>query len=435
MCMHSVLIGGEEQAAFLVKANEMGLTDGRYVFLPYDTLLYSLPYKSNSFFMLGNNSQLREAYDSVLTITVESGESSFYEAFDKAKQQGEIKTLLQPEQVSPLFGTIYNGIYFMAKAMDNARKFGVWVTGTTLPKYIRNVTFNGFNQRIGTNGKGDGVTNYVILDSNGQSSQLYSTYVIDMSSELLSFMGRSIHFPGGAPPPADSTCWFDPYSICTGGVELTFVILVFALVFTLCLGGVGLHLLIRRHLQQNQLVKGPNKMVLCLEDLTFISPQMSKRVRLQQQGFKHSTGFFQLHNSNQINPLLIRCTEALRNVHFRHARRIMRAEPTGEAVDGISKGSGSALNHNASFWRHLQQNQLVKGPNKMVLCLEDLTFISPQMSKRKLTLNGVSESKSTNEGRSVKSTVQSQSMKSITDATQDTSNIAVYEVHRHSLRA
>ncbi|MGH0190196.1 UNVERIFIED_CONTAM: hypothetical protein FKN15_043147 [Acipenser sinensis] len=198
MCMHSVLIGGEEQAAFLVKANEMGLTDGRYVFLPYDTLLYSLPYKSNSFFMLGNNSQLREAYDSVLTITVESGESSFYEAFDKAKQQGEIKTLLQPEQ--------------------------------------------------------------------------------------------------------------------------------------------------------NQLVKGPNKMVLCLEDLTFISPQMSKRVRLQQQGFKHSTGFFQLHNSNQINPLLIRCTEALRNVHFRHARRIMRAEPTGEAVDGISKGSGSALNHNASFW-------------------------------------------------------------------------------------
>ncbi|XP_034778417.2 retinal guanylyl cyclase 2 isoform X1 [Acipenser ruthenus] len=322
MCMHSVLIGGEEQAAFLVKASEMGLTDGRYIFLPYDTLLYSLPYKSNSFFMLGNNSQLREAYDSVLTITVESGESSFYEAFDKAKQQGEIKTLLQPEQVSPLFGTIYNGIYLMAKAMDNARKFGVWVTGTSLPKYIRNVTFNGFNQRIGTNVKGDGVTNYVILDSNGQSSQLYSTYVIDMSSELLGFMGRSIHFPGGAPPPADSTCWFDPYSICNGGVELTFVILVFALIFTLCLGGVGLHLLIRRH---------------------------------------------------------------------------------------------------------LQQNQLVKGPNKMVLCLEDLTFISPQMSKRKLTLNGVSESKSTNEGRSVKSTAQSQSMKSIIDATQDTSNIAVYE--------
>lgn len=34
----------------------------------------------------------------------------------------------------------------------------------------------------------------------------------------------------------------------------------------------------RRRLQQIQLVKGPNRILLTLEDLTFINPQLSKKV-------------------------------------------------------------------------------------------------------------------------------------------------------------
>lgn len=36
--------------------------------------------------------------------------------------------------------------------------------------------------------------------------------------------------------------------------------------------------LVRRRLQQIQLVKGPNRILLTLEDLTFINPQLSKKV-------------------------------------------------------------------------------------------------------------------------------------------------------------
>lgn len=77
----------------------MGLTSGKYVFVPYDTLHYSVPYTNVSYFPLQNNSRLREAYDAVLTITIASEPWSFNEAFASAKMSGEITLSVQPEQV------------------------------------------------------------------------------------------------------------------------------------------------------------------------------------------------------------------------------------------------------------------------------------------------------------------------------------------------
>lgn len=99
MCMHSVLIGGEQQAIFLLKAQQMGLTSGKYVFLPYDTLHFSMPYTNISYFPLQNNSRLREAYDAVLTITVASEPLSFNEAYTAAKRTEEVTLAVQPERV------------------------------------------------------------------------------------------------------------------------------------------------------------------------------------------------------------------------------------------------------------------------------------------------------------------------------------------------
>ncbi|XP_036380077.1 retinal guanylyl cyclase 2-like [Megalops cyprinoides] len=277
MCMHSLLIGGEQQADFLLKAHEVGLTNGRYVFVPYDALLYSLPYKNVSYAPLKDDSKLRQAYDAVLTITVESELMSFNEAYNMAKSLGEIPTPTNPEQVSPLFGTIYNGIYFIAKAMHNSRRAGQWLSGTNLVSFTANLTFNGFNQRIKTDGLGSGLTNYVILDTDGQGSQLHRVYHVDMSTDTLHFAGRSIHFPGGTLPPADPSCWFEPNAICTGGVQLTYVILVFMFIFVLVVGSMGLTFLIRKRIQEIQLEKGPNRIILTLEDLTFIDPQLSKK--------------------------------------------------------------------------------------------------------------------------------------------------------------
>lgn len=99
MCMHSALIGGEQQVNFLLKAQELGLTRGQYVFVPYDALLYSLPYTNTSYLPLRNSSRLREAYDAVLTVTVDSPLMSFYQAFDMAKRTEELPPSLDTEKV------------------------------------------------------------------------------------------------------------------------------------------------------------------------------------------------------------------------------------------------------------------------------------------------------------------------------------------------
>ncbi|KAM6987354.1 retinal guanylyl cyclase 2 [Tautogolabrus adspersus] len=277
MCMHSILVGGEQQASFLLKAQEIGLTSGKYVFVPYDTLQYSLPYNNVSYFPLQNNSRLREAYDAVLTITVASETLSFNEAFAGAKRSEELWVDEQPEQVNPLFGTIYNSIYLLAKSINNARRAGVWLSGSNLAYFTKNITFNGFNQKILVDNAGELKTNYVILDSDNSGGQLYQTYLVDLSSGVLRFAGRSINFPGGSPPLSDSSCWFDKTAVCTGGVEVTYIIVVFAVIIGLALGGLAISFFIRRRLQQIQLVKGPNRILLTLEDLTFIHPQLSKK--------------------------------------------------------------------------------------------------------------------------------------------------------------
>ena len=61
MCMHSVLIGGAAQHKLLTK--------------------------------------LGKAYDGVLTITMDSGRHSFYEAFREAQNSFEIRSSIPPEQV------------------------------------------------------------------------------------------------------------------------------------------------------------------------------------------------------------------------------------------------------------------------------------------------------------------------------------------------
>ncbi|XP_051882465.1 retinal guanylyl cyclase 2 [Pristis pectinata] len=277
MCMHSVLIGGEEQSIFLQKAHDMGLTDGRYVFIPYDTLLYSLPHKNATYSALRNSSKLLAAYDAVLTITMASEEMSFFEAFTKAQESGEMATSQLAEQVSPLFGTIYNGIYFIAKTMENVLRDGVYISGRSLANYTKNLNFTGFNQKVETREQGEGIASYVILDTNRRSHQLLATYTINMATETLQYGDIGIHFPGGSPPNSDSYCWFEPNIICTGGIELKVVILGFGLIIGLALCGLVAAYFIRRRIQHIQMVKGPNKIIMTFDDLTFINPQLSKK--------------------------------------------------------------------------------------------------------------------------------------------------------------
>ncbi|NXP47797.1 GUC2F cyclase, partial [Heliornis fulica] len=99
MCMHSVLLGGEEQKVLLEKAEDLRMTDGTFVFIPYDTLTFPLPYHRVSYPVLANHTKLRLAYDAVLTVTVDSPNGTFHEVLSKAKDAYEIPSHIDPEQV------------------------------------------------------------------------------------------------------------------------------------------------------------------------------------------------------------------------------------------------------------------------------------------------------------------------------------------------
>ncbi|XP_073918565.1 retinal guanylyl cyclase 2 [Castor canadensis] len=277
MCMHSALIGGETQMRLLEWAHDLKMTDGTYVFVPYDALLYSLPYKHTPYQVLRNNPKLREAYDAVLTITVESQEKTFYQAYMEAAASGEIPEKPESDQVSPLFGTIYNSIYFIAQAVNNAMKENGRASAASLVQHSRNMQFFGFNQLIRTDSDGNGISEYVILDTNWKEWELHRTYTVDMETELLRFGGTPIHFPGGRPPRADAKCWFAEGKICRGGIDPAFAMMVCLalLIALLCINGFAYF--IRRHINKIQLIKGPNRILLTLEDVTFINPHFGSK--------------------------------------------------------------------------------------------------------------------------------------------------------------
>jgi guanylate cyclase 2D/E/F len=100
MVMHSVLLGGEEQRYLLEAAEELGLTDGSLVFLPFDTLHYALSPGREALAALANSSQLRRAYDAVLTLTrhCPPGESVL-ESLRRAQENQELPPDLNLQQV------------------------------------------------------------------------------------------------------------------------------------------------------------------------------------------------------------------------------------------------------------------------------------------------------------------------------------------------
>ncbi|XP_036404361.1 retinal guanylyl cyclase 2 [Megalops cyprinoides] len=278
LCMHSVLIGGETQRLLLEKAHDMQMTEGSLVFVPYDTLLYSLPYHNVRHPALRNNSKLLRAYDAVLTVTMESEEDTFYQAYQEAMDRGEIPTNFKPYQVSPLFGTIYNSILLMAYAMQSVRLSGAWVSAANLVRHSRSLDFYGFNQRIRTNASGAGMTDFVVLDTDGRSWELHPTHQVDTETGMLRFLGRAVHFPRGVSPKTDSNCWFTHGILCTGGVDLFSAVMALVMLYSVLIGLLGFMYAVRRRINQLRLVRGPNKIKLTLADLTFINPSISNQV-------------------------------------------------------------------------------------------------------------------------------------------------------------
>ncbi|MEQ2224306.1 Retinal guanylyl cyclase 2 [Ilyodon furcidens] len=277
LCMHSVLIGGSAQKLLLETAYDMQMIDGSLVFVPYDTLLYSLPYLNATYPAVKNNSKLLRAYDAMLTITIDSPQVSFYDAYREAIERGEVARTLKPQQVSPLFGTIYNSILFMAHAVHRVRESGAWMSGGNLAQHVHNLDFQGFSHRIKTSSSGAVQLNYLILDTDGSTLNLIPTYKIDMEIGMVHFLGRDVHFPQGFGPRRDAVCWFTPGVICSRGVDLFLTFSMFFGSIAASVFAVALLYCIRRRVNQIRMVRGPNKILLTLQDVTFINPSLSNK--------------------------------------------------------------------------------------------------------------------------------------------------------------
>ncbi|XP_023287196.1 retinal guanylyl cyclase 2-like [Seriola lalandi dorsalis] len=284
MCMTSVLIGGEDQRELLLAALDMGMVSDGYVFIPYDALLYAMPYQDTVFPQLTNSTQLRHAYSSVLTVTMAS-DQSFYEAFRQAQISREIRSAVAATEVSPVFGTIFNMVYFVAKAVEERRQAGGghWVTGDQLVQSNGGFDFQGFNQVLYGGKEGRGLqARYVVLDSDGD--QLVPTHSfapthMDGTIGGLRPLSRSFIFPGGNPPKA-SFCWFSPEEACSGGVDTATMFFVFLLLCAL----IGVFLYWNRKYRGAANI---TKLIMTLDDIVFIDTQVS-RTKLNDESIMRS---------------------------------------------------------------------------------------------------------------------------------------------------
>ncbi|XP_006899241.1 PREDICTED: retinal guanylyl cyclase 1 [Elephantulus edwardii] len=282
MVMHSVLLGGQEQRHLLEAAEELDLTDGSFVFLPFDTLHYAVSPGAQALTALANSSRLRKAHDAVLTLTrncLPGG--SVLDGLRRAQETQELPPDLDPQEVSPLFGTIYDAVSLLARAFAEARaaRGGGWVSGTAVAQHAQELQAPGFCGVLG----GAEAAPFVLLDTDATGDQLFATHTLDPSRGFLLSSGTPMHFPkGGHGPGYDPWCWFDPNVICSGGVEPALVFLGFLMVVGVGLIGAYLAHYLRHRLLHIQMISGPNKIILTLDDITLLHPQRSNSRKVIQ---------------------------------------------------------------------------------------------------------------------------------------------------------
>ncbi|KAB0402172.1 hypothetical protein E2I00_018609, partial [Balaenoptera physalus] len=247
---------GEQGATEVLKqlCNVDGLKNGRLAFLPYDTLLFTLPYCNRSYPAPGDGRHLQEAcgahivkmrkreqwkcgragrFSEVTAVDLKSvggrdaaaGSVLAYrtqlpESLLGCLLLGDKKTIVSgggDRDVSPPFGTTYDAVFLLAHALNSSESHGAGLSGTHLGDHTGSLDVAGFSQRIWTDEKGRRLAQYVILDTDGRGSQLVPTHILDTSTWQVQPLGRAIHSPGGTPPVRDSSCWFDLNTLCMRG--------------------------------------------------------------------------------------------------------------------------------------------------------------------------------------------------------------------------
>ncbi|KAG7232656.1 hypothetical protein INR49_008236 [Caranx melampygus] len=368
LCMSSVLIGGEDQRDLLLAALDMGMVSDGYVFIPYDALLYAMPYQDTVFPQLTNSTQLRHAYSSVLTVTMAS-DQSFYKAFRQAQISREIRSAVAATEVSPIFGTIFNMVYYVAKAVEERHQAnsGRWVTGDQLVQSEGGFDFQGFNQVLYGGKEGCGLqARYMVLDSDGD--QLMPTHLLAPGHTGDTFGGlrplrRSFTFPGGKPPSANF-CWFSPEEACSGGVDTATVFLV----SLLCCAVTGAFMYwIRKYRGAANI----SKLIMTLDDIVFIDTQVSRK-KLNDESIMRSLLEIKTPFRSVARSYILTTPESS-NIGILQGDWVwVKKIPVGKMMTGVNQSTQSLFSQGMKY---LHLRGLSHGRLKSTNCLVDGRFV------------------------------------------------------------
>ncbi|XP_071098893.1 atrial natriuretic peptide receptor 1-like [Haliotis cracherodii] len=275
----------------MIKAHQLNFDNGEYVFFNID-LFSSKNESQRPWFRVNDteerNNMAREAYESVMTITLKKPTSPEYHAFsEEVKRRASLlykNFTYGEEEVNSFVGAFHDAVVLYALALNETLQANGSVSdGSAITKRMWNRTFEGITGTVSIDANGDRNADYSLLDLNPITNkfEVVANYY-GSRKRYIPVPGTEIHWAGGrsSAPPDTPTCGYDG-SKCPPEEpfpEYGIVIIVLGSLLVIVLIAV---FFIYRHIRLEAELAEMNWRVRW-EDILFGSPERNKK--LDRQG-------------------------------------------------------------------------------------------------------------------------------------------------------
>lgn len=182
---------------------------------------------------------------------------------------------------------------------------------------------------------------------------------IDMEMRTVHFLGRDIHFPRGYGPRRDSSCWFNPKIICSGGEEN----------------------IQRRYQSLTWFLNTVFMEMIIVEDVKW-----NARVAFSFFFFYFSVTGVDLYSTASV--FLGSVIASVLGVILIYCIRWSQVQPCYFLPQCAQSSVKRVFVYSLCLFlallsrRRINQMRLARGPNKILLTLADVTFINPSLSNK-----------------------------------------------------
>ncbi|CAD5111743.1 DgyrCDS1026 [Dimorphilus gyrociliatus] len=200
----------------MLKADELGFTNGEYVFFNID--LFSSENQSRQSWVRGDGKDTRakKAYHALMTVTLKKPESDLYMNFSKAVREKAVEMygdveMDENEEVNSFVGAFHDAVILYALALNETLAEGKNATdGGTITRHMWNKTFKGITGTVSIDANGDRNADYSLLDLNADGEKFHVVANYYGNSKKYESTPNKIHWPEGrdAPPPDVPKCGF-----------------------------------------------------------------------------------------------------------------------------------------------------------------------------------------------------------------------------------